>query len=103
MLACLADGTRFENRVGGRLSAETTGKAAFQRLAQMGASAFSSRSQTVRKAATAAGTTRLEIDFTGVVAKDMPNGWTAGQMLAFSGRSTFDVEHGLITRVIDES
>ncbi len=103
MLACLAEGIRFENRVGGQLSAETTGKAAFERLALMGASAFSTRTQTVREVETHAGKTRLEIDFTAIVAGDMPNGWTAGQTLAFSGRSTFDVENGLIVRIVDES
>lgn len=45
----------------------------------------------------------VEIDYTAVVATDLPNGWTAGQKLAFSGASAFQVKNGKIVSIVDES
>lgn len=103
MLACLAETIRFENRSGGIVTATAEDKAAFAALAHAGVAAFAERRQTVRHTITVGDTTLVEIDYAATVAVDLPNGWTAGQRLAFRGASLFRVRDGLIDRLIDES
>jgi len=103
MLACLADDVRFENWTGDALTAAAPDKAAFEELARVGAAAFAERRQTVTNAITVADTTAVEIDYTATVAQDLPNGWKAGQQLAFKGASCFQLRDGLIARIVDQS
>lgn len=103
MLGCLSEAVRFRNLAGDEVTAETVTKAEFEALARFGATAFSARHQNITRSITVADTTLLEIDYTATVAIDLPNGWTAGQALAFSGASCFQVEGGLIVSLIDQS
>lgn len=103
MLACLAETIRFENRSGGIVTATSDDKPAFAAMAHAGVTAFAERRQTVLHAITVGDTTLVEIDYAATVAVDLPNGWTAGQRLAFRGASLFRVRDGLIDRLIDES
>lgn len=103
MLACLADDLHFQNIAEGVVNAETHGKAEFASLARTGAAAFAARRQTVTHTITVAGRTMVELDYTATVAADLPNGWKAGQALAFRGASYFELSGGLISRIIDES
>lgn len=103
MLACLAEDVRFRNVSGGTTTAQTAGKPAFAELAAFGASAFTTRRQHVTNAITVAGVTAVEIDYSAVVATNLPNGWTAGQALSFSGASLFEVADGTIVSIVDES
>ncbi|TYR32350.1 nuclear transport factor 2 family protein [Mesorhizobium microcysteis] len=103
MLACLADDVHFQNISAGNVDTETRGKAEFEKLARMGAGAFSARRQSVTQTITVAERTMIRIDYQATVAADLPNGWKAGQSLAFSGASYFEVRDGLIVRIIDES
>ncbi len=103
MLMCLAGNVFFQNISGGEVTAEALDKQSFEQMARFGASAFESRQQKVVNAITVAGTTLAEIDYTAVVATDLPNGWKAGQKLAFSGASAFRVEDGKIISIVDES
>jgi ketosteroid isomerase-like protein len=103
MLACLADNVHFQNISGGEVTAEARDKQRFADMARFGASSFETRHQKVTNAITVAGTTLAEIDYSAVVATDLPNGWKAGQKLAFTGASSFHVEGGRIVRIVDES
>lgn len=103
MIACLASNVTFRNVSGGEVTAEASDKQGFEEIANFGVSAFETRHQKVTNAITVAGTTLLEIDYTAVVATDLPNGWTAGQKLAFSGASAFKVKDGKIISIVDES
>lgn len=103
MLACLTSDVHFQNISAGETNAETHGKAQFEELARLGAAAFSSRRQTVVRCINVAGRTMAEVDFEAVVAADLPNGWKAGQKLAFSGVSYFEIRDGAIARIVDES
>lgn len=103
MLACLSETVHFRNISDGEVNAEAKDKAAFAEMAAFGASAFEARKQTVTNAITVADTTLVEIDYTATVAKDLPNGWKAGQALAFSGASAFRIEDGMIVSIVDES
>ncbi|MEP3686991.1 MAG: nuclear transport factor 2 family protein [Sulfitobacter dubius] len=103
MLMCLADNVFFQNISGGEVTAEVSDKQSFADMAKFGASAFETRHQKVVNAITVAGTTLAQIDYAAVVATDLPNGWKAGQTLAFSGSSAFRVEDGKIVSIVDES
>ncbi|MFN4102433.1 MAG: hypothetical protein ACK4GT_21955, partial [Pararhodobacter sp.] len=85
------------------VTAEASDKQSFADMAKFGASAFETRHQKVVNAITVAGTTLAQIDYAAVVATDLPNGWKAGQTLAFSGSSAFRVEDGKIVSIVDES
>lgn len=102
MLACLTDDVVFRDLSGGAVTVETTGKSAFAELAAFGAAALSERRQTVVRAITVADRTLVEIAYTATVARDLPNGWKAGQALDFNGASSFRVENGLIAEIIDQ-
>ena len=103
MLSCLAENVFFQNISGGRITAETHDKPSLAEMAKFGASAFETRHQKVTNAITVAGTTLVEVAYSAVVAIDLPNGWKAGQKLAFSGASAFRVEGEKIISIVDES
>lgn len=103
MLACLTDDVVFRNISGGAQTARAEGKAAFGELAGFGVTVFEQRHQAVTNAITVDDVTLAEIDFTGVVAADLPNGWVAGQALRFSGASAFVVRDGRIASIVDQS
>jgi hypothetical protein len=103
MLAQLSEDVVFEAIDGGGVTTEARGKAAFAELAHFAVEAFTSRRQEVTNAITVADTTLAEITYTAVVARDLPNGWTAGQDITLTGASSFRLRDGRITHLIDES
>ena len=102
MLACLSDDIEFKNIANGEVSAHTKSKAEFEVLANMGVSAFKSRTQTVTCSMTVSDITLIDIDYEAVVATDLPNGWKAGQELSFLGASAFELRGDKIMRIIDQ-
>jgi ketosteroid isomerase-like protein len=103
MLQCLTDDVRFQNILDGQVNVETRGKEQFAELARRGASAFHMRKQEAVRCIVVGTHVMAEIAYTATVAKDLPNGWRAGQHLAFSGASYFRLEDGRISEIIDQS
>jgi len=103
MLDCLAGEIVFRNLSASQVTAEAIGKPSFAKMAHAGAAAFTTRRQVVRHAITVADTTLAEIDYTATVATDLPNGWKAGQSLAFAGASLFRIRSRQIAEIIDQS
>lgn len=103
MLACLADDVSFRNLSGGVVTAEAKGKQRFAEMAAFGASAFETRHQQVNGAMSVDDTTIVQIDYSATVAMDLPNGWKAGQQLAFSGASLFRLAGDKIVAIVDQS
>ncbi len=103
MLAPLADYVVFQNIADGAVTAEARGKKAFEEMARLGATAFSSRRQTPTAVITVADRTAVVIDYEAAVAIDLPNGWKAGEALKFQGKSFFRIIDGKIAEIIDES
>lgn len=103
MMDCLSDQVTFQNIADGEVTATATGRREFQELASLGTQLFESRTQEVVHAISVADTTLVEIRFVAKVAKNPPNGWTAGQELQFSGTSAFRVEGEKIISIVDES
>lgn len=103
LVACLTDDVVFENVSDGQTNARTQGRAAFEGLARQGASAFSAREQRVTNCVAAGMRAALRVSYHATVAADLPNGWTAGQVLALEGTSFFVLRDGLIAEVVDVS
>lgn len=103
MIACLAPTVHFRNISSGEVNAETRGIGEFEKLARSGAAAFRERRQRVTNCIVVADRVMVEIDYTAVVATDLPNGWKAGQELRFSGASYFELENGRIVKLVDAS
>lgn len=103
MLACLTDDVEFQNITNRKIDTHTTSKEDFKKLAEMGVAAFDSRKQTVLHSISVGSATLVEIDYQAVVKADLPNGWTAGQKLQFSGASAFEITEGKISKIVDES
>ena len=61
MLACLSDDIEFKNITNGEVNTHTHSKAEFEVLANMGVSAFKSRTQTVTRSMTAVSYTHLTL------------------------------------------
>lgn len=103
MIACLAEDVVFRNISDGELTAEASGRAAFEEMARAAIVAFSARRQTVKNAITVADTTLVELDYSATLATDLPNGWKAGQVIALAGASLFRTRAGQIVEIIDQS
>ena len=103
MLACLAQDIRFTNLSAGDVSAQASGIGEFRDLANAALAYFSSRHQDVTNSITVADTTLAEIAYSATVAEDLPNGWQAGQEIALTGASLFEVKDGKISRIVDQS
>ena len=103
MLALLTDDVTFENRSDGKVTASAQGRDEFRTLAEHAATLFTSRWQTLRKYTTTADGATVEIDYEGVLAKDLGPELPAGTTLRLTGRSTFEFRDGRIARLVDES
>ena len=102
MLACLSANVSFKDIAGGTVTAKTRGVPAFETLARHSAAAFAHRTQTVLNTITVDDTTLVEVAFSGIVAMDLPNGWSAGNTVALSGTSLFQTMDGKIARIVDQ-
>lgn len=103
LLDCLSEDVTFQNFVDGQVTVDSTGKQAFSELATAGVQAFEKRQQRATNVITVAGTTLIEVEFSALVAADLPNGWKAGQTLKFQGASAFRVEDRKIVSITDQS
>jgi hypothetical protein len=103
MLACLDQNVRFTNLSEAEVTAETRGIEAFADLARAGAAAFRHRRQTITGSISVRERTMVKIHFEATVAADLPNGWKAGQELAFDGTSYFEHAGGKIGMIMDAS
>jgi ketosteroid isomerase-like protein len=103
MLALLHPDVTFENIAGGQVTATAHGREEFRALAEHAATLFTSRRQTIRQYVETANGARVEIDYDGVLAKDLGPELSAGTTLRLAGRSTFEIRDGCIARLVDES
>jgi ketosteroid isomerase-like protein len=103
MLELLAPDIHFENVSEGKVNAKTSGKADFETLARQSAQLFSFRKQKVKEIRIEGDRAIAEIEFEGVLAQDLPNGWKAGAALNIKGTSAFVFKKGFISSIIDKS
>ena len=103
MLDLLHPDVVFENVASGAVTAQARGREEFRALAEHGASLFASRRQTIRRYVATEKGADVEIDYEGVVAKDLGPALPAGATLRLAGRSRFEIAAGRISRLVDES
>ncbi|OCX65776.1 hypothetical protein BFP70_06425 [Thioclava sp. SK-1] len=103
MLAMMPENIHFRSIVDGATYAQAHGKLEFSQMATFAISAFKWRRQVITHAITVADHTLIEVDYFGEPAMDLPNGWKAGQEIAFKGRSSFRISGQHITQIIDQS
>lgn len=103
MIALLHPDCSFRNLSGGQVNASTDGIEEFQKLAEMSASLFASRRQTITGSRWSGDTLIVEIDFEGTLTADIPGGPKAGEILALHGRSEYHFRDGKIASIADYS
>ena len=103
ILEMLHSDIMFQNISNGEITAQTSGKSEFEALARQTTSLFKTRSQSVRSLRIQGESAIAEIDFFGVLAKDIPGGPKAGEALDLKGTSEFLFKDGLIRSLIDRS
>ena len=103
MLACLTADISFTSITAGDVTASTSGLAEFRLLAEEAVECFSSRHQSILSVTSVHGVTLVEIAYFATVARDLPNGWKAGQTISLKGSSVFELTGKRISRLIDQS
>lgn len=103
MLRVLHPDVIFRNIVGNEVSVETKGLQPFRALAEKAAALFSTRYQTILELREINGGIEADIDYTGVLASDLPDGVKAGDTIRLQGRSTFMIRDGKLSLIEDYS
>lgn len=103
MLAVVHPDVKFRNVSAGEVPASTRGGAEPQRLAQDSLAPFTERRQAIDSFAAMGATAIATIAFHAVVACDLPNGLTRGQVLKLTGRTEFALREGPISAIVDVS
>jgi ketosteroid isomerase-like protein len=81
----------------------TQGRAAFEALARQSLGVFRMRQQSVRSMTLGDRTAAVEIEFTAVLAVDLPDGRKTGETLQLRGVTVFGFTDGQIVRISDYS
>ena len=103
MVKLLHDDILFRNFSNGEIDTETKGIQEFRNLAETSSKIFSSRHQTIINYAAIDNQVELQIEYEGILAVDLPNGFKAGDKLQFNGKSQFDFKEGKISLIEDYS
>lgn len=89
MLSVLDPDVVFLNTTAGVTNVEVHGLENFRKLAEQSLPVFSSRSQSIADHKEINGGMEVQIDYEAMPAIDLPGGLTAGEKLAFQGRSVY--------------
>lgn len=103
MLELFTENCLFENVSNSQGSLSTRGKEELRTLAKMGATAFSTRTQTVTNWVIGPQSIAVEIDYSAIVANDLPNGLKKGDCLNLKGISIYEFVGNKIHRLVDFS
>ncbi|WP_256992329.1 nuclear transport factor 2 family protein [Paenibacillus sp. XY044] len=103
MLSVLHPDIIFRNIVGNEVSVETRGLQPFRALAEKAAAMFSTRLQTILELREVNGRIEADIDYTGVLASDLPDGIKTGDTIRLQGRSVFTIRDGKLYLIEDYS
>jgi len=103
MMATLHPSIEFKNVANGQVTLTTQGIEAFRAQAEQATGFFRQRTQTITDLRVTAGQAEAAIDYRGVLAVDLPNGFKAGDTLALQGKSIFRFKDNLICSLEDIS
>ena len=103
MLANLHPDISFRNVSRGEVTLETEGVEQFREAAEQAAEVFTSRNMTPLGFHFGDDVTSVLVDFSGVLAVDLPDGPAAGETLKLRGESIFTFRHDQIVAIEDRS
>ena len=103
MLSLFHPECRFENYSGDQFTASAAGLSELRQMMEQGKDIFSSRTQTVTKFSSEGESVVINIDYTGKLKIDLPDGLKAGDDLILQGHSEFEFQDGLIKSLKDYS
>lgn len=103
MLRDMHEDVQFENIANGEVNHVTRGIREFRDLAESSGKLFKEREQTITGIQFSDNTTEVQIDYTGILASDLPNGPKAGDTIQLKGKSTFIFRDGKVILIRDES
>lgn len=103
MVALLHEVIVFEHVSNTNGTTTTSGKAAFEALARQSIGMFRIRQQTIRSLTMGNRTAAVEIDYSAILAIDLPTGAKAGDALTLRGVTIFAFSDGKIARISDYS
>ena len=103
MLVLMHDDVEFKNISGGNINLTTNGIKELRSAAEQAKSIFESRYQKINKYNFENDTASLEIDYEGVLSKDIPNGLKSGERLKVNEKSVFKFKDGKIVSLLDYS
>ena len=93
----------FRNVADGQVTATASGAREFRALADKAKQVFVSRKQTMTAFEASGNEAVIEVDYSAVLATDLPGGMKAGETLQLTGRSEFVFRSGTIYRLTDYS
>ena len=93
----------FENISDGETNVRLLGLSAFTEQAEQAASFFSERTQTIKSFKHTDDETEVELDYSAVLAVDLPDGLKEGEELKLAGKSIFTFANGKIVKLRDIS
>jgi hypothetical protein len=103
MVQDLDEAVVFENISNGETNMSLKGLKAFKEQAEQAKGYFSVRRQTIKTFIHRDSETEIDLDYSAVLATDLPNGLEKGDELKLQGRSIFRFEDDKITRLTDIS
>lgn len=103
MIKLLNKDILFRNVSNGEINMETSGIQEFRKLAEKSAEIFSSRRQTIIECSAIDDKIEVIIDYEGILAVDLPNGFKTGDKMQLKGKSIFRIEDGKIGLIEDYS
>jgi hypothetical protein len=103
MMTYIHPGIEFKNISNGVVNAHTNGIAEFRELANNSIQMFKEREQTITSYIESDDTVKVEINYRGILAIDLPNGLKVGETLTMNGKSTYVFNDNLIILLVDES
>ncbi len=93
----------FSNVQNGEVNAKAEGLDEFRALAETSKKVFQSRQQSITGYLFNGENAVINIDYDGVLAKDLPGGLKAGDHLHLSGKTEFNFEGNKLKRIVDYS
>ena len=103
MLRDADEAVRFTNKVRGETTLTTNGKAALRNQAEEAAGYFIQREQKILHLREKGNRVIVDIEFSGILKKDMPGGPGAGEALRLTCQSVYSFENDKITEILDIS
>lgn len=103
MVADFDNDIQFKNVHQGQITMSLIGLFAFKQQAEEAKNYFTQRAQTIKSFHHTEKSTEIDIDYTAVLAVDLPNGLKKGQTLNLTGKSIFEFDGDKVIGLTDIS